>query len=229
MDDVCLEEMNQEAGRLALAWYLRKGRVPRNICEILTASLEAFQKYNADQPRVPAGSPDGGQWTDGDGSNGNPSPSDGLRRAPDKKAEKRAKAIYGETSGLTPKLLNPNKNPYNPKNWNSDSASKLHLARAYIGVVSGRNPKVRYAVPTDPKNGIQAQTWGLAVDAAISGGDGTILDPRVTHFFLRQEGVGRQTPPWQGFSRYYSIGPFNNVGGGDVPRGSNTFIDFYGK
>jgi hypothetical protein len=25
----------------------------------------ALKRYNADQPRVPAGNPDGGQWTDG--------------------------------------------------------------------------------------------------------------------------------------------------------------------
>lgn len=30
--------------------------------------IEVLNKFNPDQPRVPAGNPDGGQWTDGDGS-----------------------------------------------------------------------------------------------------------------------------------------------------------------
>ena len=32
------------------------------------ASLLALVKWNPDQPRVPAGSPDGGQWGDGGGA-----------------------------------------------------------------------------------------------------------------------------------------------------------------
>jgi len=35
----------------------------------------ALKKYSADQPRVPAGNPDGGQWTNGDGGGGSPSSS----------------------------------------------------------------------------------------------------------------------------------------------------------
>lgn len=35
------------------------------------------QKYNPDQPRVPAGNPDGGEWTSGDGSSGNGAADDG--------------------------------------------------------------------------------------------------------------------------------------------------------
>jgi len=231
--DLILRGLNREAQRLAFAWYLRRGRVPARIKVILeaTASRETFAKYSADQPRVPAGHPDGGQWTDGGGGGANrkPQTSGGLRKVLDKKTKKRAEAIYGETSGLTPQLLNPKRSVYDPKNWNSDSAKKLHRARIGIGIVSERNPKVNYAEPSDPNNAIQAQTWSLAVDAGISAGDDTALDPRVTHFFLRQRGTGRQTPPWPELTRYYSMGPFNNVGGGDVPKGPNTYIDFYGK
>jgi guanyl-specific ribonuclease Sa len=38
----------------------------------------ALKKYSADQPRVPAGNPDGGQWTTGDGGSGSPSSSSGA-------------------------------------------------------------------------------------------------------------------------------------------------------
>jgi hypothetical protein len=39
---------------------------------------EALKKYSPDQPRVPAGNPDGGQWTTGDGGSGSPSSSSGA-------------------------------------------------------------------------------------------------------------------------------------------------------
>ena len=230
--------MHKEARRLAFAFYLRKGRVPPRIIEILhaTASPEAFDdycKFSPDQPRAPARTPEGGQWIDAGGGGRKPSkkprePGD-LRRAPDKPTEKRAQAIYGETSGLLPQLLNPGKNPYAQENWNSDSARKLHVARVYIGVVAQRNPKVHYAVPTDPANSIESQAWSLSIDAAIEAGNDSVADARITHFFLRQGGVGRQIPPWPELRRYYSMGPFINMGGGDVPQGSNTYIDFYGK
>jgi hypothetical protein len=35
---------------------------------VLKAALRLHRRYDPDQPRVPAGSPDGGQWTSGDGS-----------------------------------------------------------------------------------------------------------------------------------------------------------------
>jgi hypothetical protein len=38
----------------------------------------ALKKYGADQPRVPAGDPDGGQWTTDDGGSGSPSSSTGA-------------------------------------------------------------------------------------------------------------------------------------------------------
>ena len=64
--------MHREAKRLAFAFYLRKGRVPPRIIEILhaTASPEAFDdycKFSPDQPRAPAGMPEGGQWIDAGG------------------------------------------------------------------------------------------------------------------------------------------------------------------
>ncbi|MEJ0063416.1 MAG: hypothetical protein WDO70_09530 [Alphaproteobacteria bacterium] len=130
---------------------------------------------------------------------------------------------------MTPQLIDPKKSPYNPSNWDKDSANKLHAAKVYVGIVSDRNPLVHYDKPRNADNSIEAYAWGRAVEAAIDAADGTRLDLRVTNFFLRQEGEGRQTPPWLGLTRYLSLGPFNNAGGGDVPEGLNTYIDFYGK
>ena len=57
---------------VALDCYLRTGHVPKEVLyykAIARAGLLA-RKYREDQPRVPAGNPDGGQWTDDGGSSG---------------------------------------------------------------------------------------------------------------------------------------------------------------
>ena len=57
---------------VALDCYLRTGHVPEEVLyykAIARAGLLA-RKYREDQPRVPAGNPDGGQWTDDGGSSG---------------------------------------------------------------------------------------------------------------------------------------------------------------
>lgn len=39
------------------------------VCDLDASSIETLEKYNPDQPRVPAGNSDGGQWTsDGSGA-----------------------------------------------------------------------------------------------------------------------------------------------------------------
>lgn len=60
------EPIEDLAERLAFSGYVRTGEVPsiRAIAETLDL------KFNSDQPRVPAGSPEGGQWTDGGGGSG---------------------------------------------------------------------------------------------------------------------------------------------------------------
>jgi hypothetical protein len=58
-------DLHRDAERAAFSCYIRKGRVPPEIQEIVeaTRSVEAFLLYkSANQPRVPAGSPCGGQW-----------------------------------------------------------------------------------------------------------------------------------------------------------------------
>jgi len=59
--------VRRQADHLAAVCYLRWGFVPRQVRDVVDA-LEALQKYRPDQPRVPAGNPEGGQWTDGGGS-----------------------------------------------------------------------------------------------------------------------------------------------------------------
>lgn len=62
-----IRTLHEEAQSLAFSYYLRKGRVPQRLKQIIaiTSSPELFFKmnFNPDQPRVPAGSPEGGQWT----------------------------------------------------------------------------------------------------------------------------------------------------------------------
>lgn len=141
----------------------------------------------------------------------------------------RAAVIYGETAGLRPALLNRSGSPHDPANWDPASADRLATARVYVGIVSDRNSNVWSDWPTDPGNPIQAKAWDLAVDAAVGSADATQLDSRITNFFMRQEGVGRQVPNWPSLRRHLSLGPFYNVGGGRVPRGPETYIDFYGR
>jgi len=146
----------------------------------------------------------------------------------DQDTQSTAEAIFGETSGLTPILKSAGANPYNEKNWDPDSAEQLQMARSYIGIVSERNPQVHFATPNDLTNPIQARIWNNSLTAAMD--EDADLDPDVTNFFLRQEGIGRQKPNWPGLEKIISLGPFNNLaGGGDVPKGANTYIDFYGK
>jgi hypothetical protein len=66
--------LHRKAHRVAFTHYLRKGFVPPFFTEIVeaTSSVKAFLKYNADQPRVPAGSGrESGRWTSGGGDGGN--------------------------------------------------------------------------------------------------------------------------------------------------------------
>ena len=71
-----LHALHNKAWWVGFAHYLRKGCVLPVVAEVMVAtkSLEAFKqhvmagaKYSPDQPRVPAGNPDGGQWTNGGG------------------------------------------------------------------------------------------------------------------------------------------------------------------
>jgi hypothetical protein len=78
-----LKHLHDEAHEVAFSYYIRKGFVPPRLLEVMevTSSVKAFIdytfKFNPDQPRIPAGNPDGGQWTSGDGG-GNGALTDGI-------------------------------------------------------------------------------------------------------------------------------------------------------
>jgi hypothetical protein len=65
------EALFWEAYELAFLHYLCRGKTPAHLKTIVAATIsdealwEYTCKYNPDQPRVPAGNPDGGQWTSG--------------------------------------------------------------------------------------------------------------------------------------------------------------------
>jgi len=223
---------------------LEAGVTPRTLMKGLGLDpwpLDALGVYNPDQPRVPAGQTGGGEWTSEEGGGSGEDadmddddivlvaegsePSTGI----DRSTRERARAIYGETASLRPALIDAKVSPDKPSNWNAESAAQLATARAYVGVVSDRNPSVHRDSPGKSAGTLDLRAWDQAVAAARPSTDGSQLDPRITHFFLRQDGIGPQSPPWPGAQRILSLGPFFNVGGGDVPRGPATYIDFYGK
>lgn len=57
-----LADTHARAHKTAFRYYIRKGFIPQELQNILcaTQSVETLLKYGPDQPRVPAGSPDGG-------------------------------------------------------------------------------------------------------------------------------------------------------------------------
>ncbi len=62
--------LKNTAELLSFKCYIRTGKVPQEVRYILQ-ELQQFgeeMKYDPNQPRVPAGSPDGGQWTSGEGN-----------------------------------------------------------------------------------------------------------------------------------------------------------------
>lgn len=141
------------------------------------------------------------------------------------------RTVYGETAGLYPQLVNqPGKNSvYNRSNWNPGSAADLQTARAWMAGVRLRNHIVKESGP-HPSNGLEKMVWQDAANA-VQASKGLQLPAGVKNFFIRQDGVGAQAPDpklWGKDAKVYkSFGPFINLGGGDVPKGTKTYIDFY--
>jgi len=102
---------------------------------------------------------------------------------------------------------------------------ELQQARRHIMDISDRNHTVHRAKPG--KDTISQSIWDDNMQAATKS-DGSLPG---NHFFIRQEGIGRQRPEankgWGQGKPIRSYGPFRNVGGGDVPRGDRTYIDIY--
>ena len=120
-----------------------------------------------------------------------------------------------------PQLLPGTRSPYDPAHWDPVSAAELQEARAWVSEVQSRNNNVHSSQPRG-NNPIEQRQWQLALDAETMAGN--LSPPAVRHFFIRQDGIGAQAPGWAGAQNpYRSFGPFINPGGGDVPRGSNTY------
>jgi hypothetical protein len=154
---------------------------------------------------------------------------------------RRAAAVYGETAGMRPQMIDPKGGINNPNNWDPQSAQALHQARTNLATMYGDvNPGMQTKMPSDMNNPIQKQQWDLAVEAAKASMSNQ-LDPRLKNMWMRQESVGPQVyGPWVkgGSSPLQQMGPFVNTipasqylidQGRAVAKGSRTYIDFYGK
>lgn len=142
--------------------------------------------------------------------------------------EEAAMAVYGETSSLYPQQLKKGK-IYNSKTWDTESYKQLQEARKSIADIYERNKRM-YTKKPSGNNKIEQKTWQDS-EAAAKQAESFDLPSNVKNFFIRQENIGPQKPTkeqWGDFDPpITSYGPFINVGGGDVPKGSKTYIDIY--
>jgi hypothetical protein len=147
-------------------------------------------------------------------------------------AEQRTRAIFGETSGLYPQRKDPNGGPTDPTNFDPESFAQLQRARTHLSDTAMLNDKHHWAYPTP--NPIDQQAWSNAADAARMAMARKNPNPGA-NFYLRQGGdwTTNQNPtPRPGYLKPRNLieeyGPFHNVGGGDVARGPNAFVEVYG-
>jgi RHS repeat-associated protein len=137
-----------------------------------------------------------------------------------------ASVVFGETSSLTSEVDKNGKPITTP-----GADPNLDTARENVADVSKRNSGVYSHTPTaeELKNPQIKAAWE-ASQAAANESKGSLPGK---YFFIRQEEVGKQRPSKRaGFGQgtpIKSYGPFKNAGGGDVPRGSRTYIDIYDK
>ena len=138
----------------------------------------------------------------------------------------KATVIFGETSGLRSEVGKSGKPVTTP-----GADPNLKTARENVADISARNSGVYSRTPTaaELKNPQVRAAW-QASQAAAAGSNGSLPG---YHFFLRQAGVGRQRPSkaqgWGQGKPIRKYGPFNNVGGGDAPKGNRTYIDIYNR
>jgi hypothetical protein len=144
-------------------------------------------------------------------------------------AVRKAKVIYGESSGVYPRLKPGPRLLYNPANWDMSSLAKLQEARRKMAVVSERNSRTDSGVP-DGSNPIEQRAWRYALEAAREASSDE-LPPTVYYFLHRQQGKGPQDPPpdWGKVELHESLGPFRNTSRGAAPSGPGLYIDLYRK
>jgi RHS repeat-associated protein len=153
--------------------------------------------------------------------------STGTKEGMEELTKEGASAAFGETGGIYPQLKPGASNVYNPSDWDPGSAQELQEARAWIADVRERNKITGFLDKSRTTNAVERTIWTKCYEAAEKAARKN-LPSDVRHFFLRQEGEGRQKPDWaRNMTPYKTFGPFKNIGGGDVPTGDKTFIDFY--
>lgn len=194
--------------------------------------LDFWERSDSSEPPEP-GSPPSRDLSEGDIKfvpvvEQSASPKQGTHSSGPNEQEHKAQVGYGETAGLLPEKspdAPPKAHPYDRHAWDQNSVSELQKARTHIMDISGRNSGVHRAKPgRDP---ISNDVWNDNMNAAANS-TGKLPG---NYFFIRQEGAGPQRPHKNaGYGQGTPIrtyGPFRNVGGGDVPRGSKTYIDIY--
>lgn len=159
-----------------------------------------------------------------------------LNVDPSGRQSRGALTAFGETGGLYPQQLPrppgaKDWSIYDHRTWDPKSYQQLQEARQDVAKVRERNSVVHERNGSGSRNPIVRRAWRDCV-AAANNASKSDLPPDVRHFFLRQEGEGPQYkkewfPDGKRPTPYRSYGPFVNPGGGDVPKGSNTYIDFY--
>lgn len=149
---------------------------------------------------------------------------------------------FGETSGLRPQWRDPN-GPKTEENYDPASVERLRQARKAICEVIRNRVRARRgagAYRTTPtqeelQNPHTARIWELCRAAAGEAVTAPGLAQECQHFYIRagteregESGPYRDRPTWAGNSLpTHSYGPFRNVGGGDVRRGDDIYVDVY--
>jgi LysM repeat protein len=148
--------------------------------------------------------------------------------------------VYGETSSLRPALKNPTAGAA-VSNYDAESEQKLQDAREKIAEIARKTGGGRVANPATPtkeelKNDDVRRAWESAQKAAT---DSKEKDCGTSdHFVLWPSNDGGKTPvadpkipqdwPYSQKDKItQSYGPFRNRGGGDTPKGDNTYVFIY--
>lgn len=145
-----------------------------------------------------------------------------------------ASAVYAETGGLYPAKVRPG-SVYDVSTYllgdGPGSEGDLRRARMMVAETRKLNKKTHMREKPRASDRLSMRVWEqcyAAAEAVMHGEFYPLKADERLHFFIRQEGVGRRTASYlKGFSPVASYGPFINVGGGDVPPGPRTYIDFY--